>query len=51
VGSVLMSLVRTCSEAGANPVEYLATLVRNTGRVRKQPQLWLPWNYLKQQVA
>jgi transposase len=51
VGSVLMSLVRTCSEAGANPVEYLAALVRNAGRVRKQPQLWLPWNYLKQQVG
>jgi transposase len=51
VGSVLMSLIRTCTEAGGNPIEYLATLLTHSHQVKKSPQHWLPWNYSQQLAA
>jgi transposase len=51
VGSVLMSLIKTAIEAGANPVEYRVTLLEQARQVRKEPQLWLPWNYGEQRAA
>jgi transposase len=51
VGSVLMSLIKTAIEAGANPVQYLVTLLEHARQVRKEPQLWLPWNYCEQRAA
>lgn len=51
VGSVLMSLIKTCTEAGENPIEYLASLLKHHRQVRKSPQHWLPWNYRQQLAA
>ena len=51
VGSVLMSLIKTAIEAEVNPVEYLVTLLEQARQVRKEPQLWLPWNYTGQRAA
>jgi transposase len=51
VGSVLMSLIRTCTEAGENPIEYLATLLKHSHQVKKSPQHWFPWNYTRQVAA
>lgn len=43
VGSTLMSVIRTASEAGINPVEYLTALLENKNQVVKEPKNWLPW--------
>ena len=51
VGSVLMSLIQTAIQAGANPVEYLVTLLEHSRQIRQEPQLWLPWNYSPQKAA
>ncbi len=51
VGSVLTSLIKTAIEAGANPVEYLVTLLEQAHQVRKEPHLWLPWNYSEQRAV
>jgi len=45
VGDILMSLIETCALNKVNPFEYLATLVRESARVRQSPGEWLPWNY------
>jgi len=46
VGDVLMSLIQTAIRARANPFDYLTQLQRFKHAVRKNPQEWLPWNYL-----
>jgi hypothetical protein len=46
-----MSLIKTAIEAGANPVEYLVTLLELAREVRKEPHFWLPWNYSEQRAA
>jgi hypothetical protein len=46
-----MSLIKTAIDAGANPVEYLVTLLEQARQVRKEPQLWLPGNYGEQRAA
>ena len=51
VGSVLMSLIKTAIQANVNPVEYLVTLLEQARQVRKEPHLWLPWNYSQQTAA
>lgn len=51
VASVLMSLIRTCTEAGGNPIEYLVSLLKHSRQVKKSPQHWLPWNYTRQVAA
>jgi transposase len=45
IGSLLMSLIRTCVAARANPVDYLAALLKHASQVKREPQRWLPWNY------
>ncbi len=45
VGDLFMSLIQTCRLAGANPYEYLSSVVKNADRVRGDPHQWLPWNY------
>lgn len=47
VGSTLMSVIRTASEAGLNPVEYFTVLLENKDQVFKEPKNWLPWVYAK----
>jgi transposase len=48
VGSLLMSLIRTCTQAAVNPIEYLVALQQQAAEVRKHPQRWLPWNWRDQ---
>lgn len=48
VGDVLLSVIRTCTINGHDPVRYLSTLAKHKARVRAGPQDWLPWNYEQQ---
>ena len=48
VGDVLLSVIRTCTINGHDPVRYLTALGSNESRVRADPGAWLPWNYEKQ---
>ena len=45
VGDVLASLIRTCRLNGVNVWDYLVTIIRNKKDARKNPDLYLPWNY------
>ena len=47
VGDVLISLIETCRLAGANPLHYFTTLMENRSAVFRDPDAWLPWNYLE----
>jgi hypothetical protein len=47
VGDLYMTLIHTCEMNGADPFDYLTQLQRHAKDVRKQPERWLPWNYLK----
>jgi len=47
VGDLFMSLIYTCSFCGANPFEYLKALQENTSSVLKDPEKWMPYNYLE----
>lgn len=47
VAALLMSLIQTAIDNGANPVDYL-TALQEKSRVFKEPQWWLPWNYTHQ---
>ena len=47
VGDLFMSLIHTCSFCGANPFEYLKALQENASSVLKDPEKWLPYNYLE----
>ena len=46
VGDVLMSLIQTAKRAGANVFDYLTRLQTHAADVKKNPEAWLPWNYL-----
>lgn len=48
VGDVLMSLIQTAKRAGANVLDYLIRLQTHAVDVKKNPEAWLPWNYLDQ---
>lgn len=48
VASMLMSLIQTAIDNGANPLKYLTALQENKALVFKAPKLWLPWNYTNQ---
>jgi transposase len=48
VGSILLSIIQTCSAAKVNPVDYLTTLQENKSQIFKEPDNWLPWNYNSQ---
>ena len=45
VGSMIMSLIQTAQVNKANPFDYLVALHSNYELVKKNPRLWLPWNY------
>jgi len=51
VGDVLLSVIRTCTINGHDPVRYLSALARHKASVRASPQEWLPWNYEQQLSA
>ena len=46
VGDVFMSLIATCMLAKVNALHYLTTLQRYKDDIRRNPDAWLPWNYL-----
>lgn len=45
VGSLLMSLIKTATQAGANPFSYFEALLKHRHELRQNVGLWLPWNY------
>ena len=45
VGSLLMSMIKTATQAGANPFSYLNALLEHRHELRRNAGLWLPWNY------
>ena len=47
VGDGFMSVIQTAVDAKVNVLDYLIHLVKNEKNVKKQPEQWLPWNYLQ----
>jgi hypothetical protein len=47
VGDVFMSLIHTCQLCPVDPLDYLTTLHKHTEEVARNPQAWMPWNYLQ----
>jgi hypothetical protein len=45
VSDVLTSLIATSEKTGINTFDYLIVLQRHAEAVKRQPELWLPWNY------
>ena len=45
VGDIFMSLIHTAELCGADPFDYLVTLLRHHAEVRASPARWMPWNY------
>jgi transposase len=45
VGDLFMSLIHTCEMNGANPLDYLATLLRHAAELKSEPSRWMPWSY------
>jgi transposase len=45
IGDILMSVMETCVQNGANPWEYLVAIQKYQKDVRKNPSLWVPWSY------
>jgi transposase len=48
VGCLLMSMIKTATQAAVSPFAYLEALLRNRTELRKNPGLWMPWNYQTQ---
>jgi transposase len=40
-----MSLIYTCQLSEVNPFDYMTALLRNAGRLAREPAQWMPWNY------
>jgi len=45
VGDVITSMIATGAEAGRNVFDYFNELQRNKGKVKANPENYLPWNY------
>ena len=45
VGDVFMSLIYTAELVGANPFDYLTTLLEHATDSARCPEAWMPWNY------
>ena len=45
VGDLFLSLIHTAELCGANPLEYLNALQRNSEALSQNPAAWMPWNY------
>ena len=45
VGDIFMSLIHTAELCGADPFDYLVTLLRHHAQVSASPARWMPWNY------
>jgi hypothetical protein len=51
ISDVLTSLIATSEKAGINTFDYLIVLQRHAEAVKRQPELWLPWNYAQTLAA
>lgn len=51
VGDTLLSTIKTCTLNSINPYDYLVAIQANVDDVRKNPDAWLPWNYLENTKA
>ncbi|MGE4169077.1 MAG: IS66 family transposase [Candidatus Babeliales bacterium] len=47
IADILMSVIETCALCQINPYQYLIAIQENKEKVLNNPELWLPWNYLK----
>ncbi len=45
IGDMFMSLIHTCDLMKINAFDYLTTLLKNAVELKKNPSLWMPWNY------
>lgn len=45
VGDILASLIQTCRLNGINAWGYLVWIIRHKSEARRNPHLYLPWNY------
>jgi hypothetical protein len=45
IGDLLLSIIETCRHNRVNAWHYLLTVYSLAGEVRKNPKLYLPWNY------
>ncbi len=45
IGDMFMSLIHTCDLMKINVFDYLTTLLKNAVELKKNPSLWMPWNY------
>ena len=45
VGDILASLIQTCRLNGINAWGYLVWIISNKSDARRNPHLYLPWNY------
>jgi len=45
VGDICMSLIRTATLHGQNPIDYLTALMTHCRAVAEAPAEWMPWNY------
>lgn len=50
VGDILQSLIESCRLNGINAWDYLVTVVRNKAAARKNPQMYLPWTYKREEA-
>ena len=46
VSGAILSVIATAKGTGVNIFEYLTHLQRFSKEVKKNPDLWAPWNYL-----
>jgi len=47
VGDIIMSVLITAKENTIEPVKYITDLLEHLDHVNKNPEAWLPWNYLQ----
>ena len=45
VGDIFMSLIHTAELGGADPFDYLVTLLKHPEQIASAPGDWMPWNY------
>ena len=45
VGDIHHTIIETCIQNGVNPMDYLVACQICSEDVRKNPHLWLPWNF------
>jgi transposase len=50
VGDILASLIMTCRLGGINAWEYLVTIIHHRKDARRNPHLYLPWTYKKDEA-